>query len=92
MSASALKSSRMEFKTTQEVKALLTSAAGLTGLDLTSFVLEPALARAQQVIADSSRLQLTLAQQKQFCALLATPLAPSPALRTLMQGERLVTR
>ena len=92
MPATALKASRMEFKTTKEVKELLTNAAGLKGLDLTAFVLEPAVARAQQVIAESNRLQLTVAQQKQFCERMANPPAPSPALRALMQGERLVTR
>ena len=92
MPTSTLKNSRMEFKTTKEVKELLTSAAGLKGLDLTAFVLEPAVARAQQVIADSSRLELTMAQQRQFCERLMNPPAPSPALRALMQGERLLTR
>lgn len=92
MSATALKDSRMEFKTTKEVKELLTNAAGLKGVDLTAFVLEPAVARAQQVIADSGRLQLTMAQQKQFCERLANPPAPSLALRALMQGERILTR
>jgi uncharacterized protein (DUF1778 family) len=47
MGASALKQARMEFKTTEETKNLLSEAARLSGVDLTAFVINSAADRAR---------------------------------------------
>jgi uncharacterized protein (DUF1778 family) len=44
----ALKQARMEFKTTEETKDLLTGAAQLSGVDLMAFVINSATGRARR--------------------------------------------
>ncbi|MES2536420.1 MAG: DUF1778 domain-containing protein [Pseudomonadota bacterium] len=92
MASIALKNSRMEFKTTLEVKRLLIDAALLEGIDLTAFVLEPAVSRAREVIAAHHQLLLSKNQQQRFFELLINPPAPSRELRALMQSESFKTR
>ncbi|MES2830501.1 MAG: DUF1778 domain-containing protein [Pseudomonadota bacterium] len=53
----------MEFKIIKKVNEFLISGAGFSGLNLAAFVLEPAEARAQQVIAGSTPLQLAFTHQ-----------------------------
>jgi uncharacterized protein (DUF1778 family) len=82
----------MDFKTTDDVKALLSEAAALTGLDLTSFVLGSATERARAVLAERSTLKLTAEQHASFMNALDNPPAPSEALRKLMSGPGLPIR
>ena len=81
----ALKDARMEFKTTEDLKNLLTQAAALNGLDLTAFVMNAATERAVSVIREHSTLTLSAQGQARFQALLDTPPAPSASLRELMR-------
>src|SRR5665811_798903 len=52
MQTAPLKPARMELKTTYDAKELLNRAAALDGMDLTSFVLGPAIERARKVLSD----------------------------------------
>ena len=45
----------MELKTTADMKDLLSRAAALDGLDLTSFVLGPAIEKARRVLSEHAR-------------------------------------
>ncbi|MEY4591687.1 MAG: hypothetical protein RIR18_582 [Pseudomonadota bacterium] len=83
MGTAALKHSRMELKTTEDVKDLIVRAAALVGIDTTAFVLGPATERAQQVIAGYSAIQLNLEGQRRFAALMAQPPKPTPAMKAL---------
>lgn len=49
----------MELKTTKDAKELLGQAAILDGMDLTSFVLGPAIERARKVLADHAIIALS---------------------------------
>lgn len=85
MEAIALRQARMEFKTTPDMKQLLSSAAALDGLDLTSFVLGPAIEKARKVLSEHASISLTLKGQEALAQLLAHPTTPStPAMQELM--------
>jgi uncharacterized protein (DUF1778 family) len=82
----------MEFKTTNEIKELLSEAAIVSGLDLTSFVLESATRQARAVLTERATLKLTADQHANFLKVLENPPAPSEALRRLMRVPPLPMR
>ena len=75
---------RMEFKTTADTKALLSEAAALDGVDLTSFVLGPAIAKARQVISEHHSIALAREGQLALVRLLSQSASPTDAMRELM--------
>lgn len=84
MGAAALKQARMEFKTTEETKNLLSEAAQASGVDLTAFVINSATERARSVLAEMSMLKLTAEEHARFVQVLSNPPQPTPALKDLM--------
>jgi len=84
MPTAALKPARMEFKTSFDAKELLNRAAALDGMDLTSFVLGPAIEKARQVIADHALITLSTSGQATLAQLLANPPKPTAAMNDLM--------
>ena len=84
MPTAALKPARMEFKTSFDAKELLNRAAALDGMDLTSFVLGPAIEKARQVIADHALITLSASGQATLAQLLANPPKPTAAMNDLM--------
>lgn len=52
------KDARLDLKTTQHNKELLAQAALLRGVDMTSFIIEPALKAAKEVV-EQAQLQAT---------------------------------
>ena len=91
MGASALKA-RMEFKTTEETKDLLTEAASRSGVDLTAFVINAATERARSVLTEMSVLELNAQEHARFVQALSNPPQPTPALRQLMELPELPMR
>jgi uncharacterized protein (DUF1778 family) len=79
-----LRQARMEFKTTADMKELLSKAAALDGLDLTSFVLGPAVEKARKVLSEHASISLSQSGQAALVQLLSQPPAPTPAMRELM--------
>lgn len=75
----------MEFKTTSLTKNLLNQAAALDGLDLTSFVLAPAIEKARKVLQDHNELALRQEAQMNLVTLLTTSTPPTGAMRKLME-------
>src|SRR5687767_7709752 len=83
--ALSLRDARMEFKTTDETKRLLSQAAALDGMDLTSFVLGPAIEKARRVLVDHARTSLAMQSQTKLAALLRAPRQkPTAAMQALM--------
>jgi uncharacterized protein (DUF1778 family) len=74
----------MEFKTTVGMKNLLNQAATLDGLDLTSFVLGPAIEKARKVLSEHANIALSRQGQAALTQALAHPAPPTPAMRDLM--------
>ena len=84
MNTATLKPARMELKTTFDAKELLNRAAALDGMDLTSFVLGPAIEKARQVVAEHALISLTKAGQAALAQLLSNPPEPTAAMNELM--------
>ncbi len=84
MQTATLKPARMELKTTYDAKELLNQAAALDGMDLTSFVLGPAIEKARKVVSDHAIIALTKNGQATLAGLLAKPPRPTEAMKQLM--------
>jgi len=86
MDAVALKprQARMELKTTTEMKDLLSQAAALDGLDLTSFVLGPAIEKARRVLSEHASIALSRQGQATLVQLLQAQKSPTQAMKELM--------
>lgn len=84
MGLAQLKSARMELKTTDAAKDLLSLAASLDGTDLTAFVLGPAMEKARKVVNDYTNISLTREGQAKLLSVLHTPAPPTDAMRDLM--------
>ena len=82
--ATTLKNARMELKTTEEAKELLSLAAALDGMDLTAFVLGPAMDQARKVLSEHANISLTREGQAKLVSLLLQPTEPTDAMRELM--------
>ncbi len=79
-----LRQARMEFKTTADMKVLLSQAAALDGLDLTSFVLGSAIEKARKVLSEHARITLAKEGQAALARLLVRPSQPTTAMKELM--------
>jgi uncharacterized protein (DUF1778 family) len=79
-----LKRARMELKTTHAAKDLLSLAAAVDGMDLTAFVLGPAMDKARKVLAEYATITLNREGQLALAQLLSTPAQPTNAIRELM--------
>lgn len=84
MHAETLKPARMELKTTRDAKELLGQAAILDGMDLTSFVLGPAIERARKVLAEHAIISLSKNGQLALVGVLNNPPKPTKAMKDLM--------
>jgi uncharacterized protein (DUF1778 family) len=75
---------KLDLRLTATSKRILQSAAALNHRSLSEFVLESALARAEEILLDRQRFGLTSEQWKQFQVPLDTP------TRTLSRMSRLL--
>ena len=92
MNTAALKQARMELKTTEEIKDMISQAATLLGLDSTSFVLGLAAEKAREVLSKHSVIKLSLDGQKRFAELSKNPPPPTAAMRKLKALSDFATR
>lgn len=83
-----VKNARVELKTTQEFKILLRDAALAAGLDLSAFILNAAIERAESVLDNQRRRQLSSQGWQQVNELLSEPAAPTLALQALMRRSK----
>lgn len=87
------KPARLEARLPVEIYSLLKEAADLQGRTLSDFVIASAREAAEEAIARSNTIRLTLAEQKRFAAAILNPSPVTPALRKAMKSrERLLDR
>ncbi|WP_310607184.1 type II toxin-antitoxin system TacA family antitoxin [Buttiauxella brennerae] len=86
--ARSVKSARVELKTSPDLKDLLREAAAAAGLDLSAFILNAALERAESVLDNQRRRQLTAQSWQQVNQLLSEPAEPTLALQALMRRKK----
>lgn len=83
-----VKSARVELKTSPDLKDVLREAAAAAGLDLSAFILNAALERAESVLDNQRRRQLSEKSWQQVNQLLSEPAAPTLALQALMRRKK----
>ena len=78
------KSVRIDIRTTENAKNLLQEAAIACHKNLSEFLLEQGLSKAEQVLADQRVFQLTDAEWQEFQRALDRPTQVKPELRALL--------
>jgi uncharacterized protein (DUF1778 family) len=83
---------RLELRLTASVQSILQAAARISGRSVSEFVLESALTRAEEMLADQQRFRLTADQWTAFQAALDAPPTPTPSLRRLLREPSVFER
>jgi uncharacterized protein (DUF1778 family) len=85
MPAKTLRSEKLDLRLTRKAKAALRAAAAASHRSVSEFVLESALARADEALTDRLSFGLNAAQWKAFLAALDAPSRPLPRLKRLLK-------
>lgn len=85
MPARATRSEKLDLRLTRDAKRALQAAAAVSRRSVSEFVLESALARADEALADRRTFGLNAAQWKAFLAALDAPPRPLPRLERLLK-------
>lgn len=81
------KTESLTFRVSPGDKELLGGAAG-TGLDMTSFILEPALARAREAVANAEFTLISDEFRERFVELVERPPLPSERMLARFRDDR----
>jgi len=79
------KSERIDIRTTQRVKRTLQDAATASSKTVSEFLIDSAMSRAAEVLADRRLFLLDDAQWERFMAALDAPPPPMPRLERLLK-------
>ena len=82
-----LKNARVEFKTTQDIKALMQNAANAMGLDLSSFLISVVTKEAKKILKEEKILSLNSKEWQDFEKVLSNPPKANTELKNLMALE-----
>jgi uncharacterized protein (DUF1778 family) len=85
MRSRATRSEKLDLRLTRQAKRTLQAAAATSRRSVSEFVLESALARADEALADRRIFSLNDAQWKAFLAALDAPPRPLPRLERLLK-------
>ncbi|HWY07288.1 MAG TPA: DUF1778 domain-containing protein [Candidatus Acidoferrales bacterium] len=88
MPSSSLRSEKLDLRLTRKAKTALRAAAA-SNRSVSEFVLESALARADEALADRRNFGLNATQWKAFLAALDAPPRPLPRLERLFKEPRI---
>lgn len=89
MGSRSNRTEKLDLRLTPEAKSALQAAAAASNQSLSEFVLESALARADEAPADRRYFGLSPAQWKEFLAALDAPPPPLPRLQMSFPRARL---
>src|SRR5690348_15556170 len=84
MQVRTTRSEKLDLRLTRNAKRTLQAAAAASRRSVSEFVLESALARADEALADRRTFGLSAAQWKAFMAALDAPPRPLPRLERLL--------
>lgn len=84
MSASAIRSEKLDLRLSPQAKETLYAAAAAQRRSVSEFVLESALARAAETLPDRRQFGLDAERWKTFMAALDAPARPMPRLAKLL--------
>jgi uncharacterized protein (DUF1778 family) len=85
MTTRTTRSEKLDLRLTKNAKRALQAAAVASRRSLSEFVLESALARADEALSDRRTFGLNAAQWKAFMAALDAPPRPLPRLERLLK-------
>jgi uncharacterized protein (DUF1778 family) len=85
MPARPIRSEKLDLRLTRDAKLTLQAAAAVSRRSVSEFVLESALARADEALADRRTFYLDAKQWKAFLAALDAPPRPLPGLARLFK-------
>jgi uncharacterized protein (DUF1778 family) len=85
MRSRATRTEKLDLRLTREAKRALQAAAASSQRSVSEFVLESALARADEALADRGEFRLDAKQRKAFLAALDAPVRPLPNLKRLLK-------
>jgi uncharacterized protein (DUF1778 family) len=85
MPSSTLRSEKLDLRLTRKAKEALRAAAAASNRSVSEFVLESALARADEALADRRTFGLSAAQWKAFLAAMDAPPRSLPRLKRLLE-------
>jgi len=92
MPTTEIRKEKLDLRLTPSAKRTLQSAARAARRSVSDFVLESALARAEETLPDRQRFGLTTEQWKAFQAALAAPARPAPRLKKLLNEPSVFER
>jgi uncharacterized protein (DUF1778 family) len=82
--ANAIRSEKLDLRLTPEAKRVLNAAARASRRSVSEFVLESALARAEEALPDRQHFGLDAKNWQAFIAALDAPPRPLPRLKRLL--------
>ena len=85
MATRTTRSEKLDLRLTRDAKRALQAAAAVSHRSVSEFVLESALARADETLADRQTFRLNAAQWKAFMAALDAPPRPLPRMERLLK-------
>ena len=83
--AKTTRSEKLDLRLTHQAKRALQAAPAASHRSVSEFVLESALARADEALADRRNFPMNTAQWKAFLAALDAPPRPLPRLKRLLK-------
>ena len=84
MPARALRTEKLDLRVISSAKRTLEAAASVSHRTVSAFVLESALARADEALADRHTFPLSKAKWTEFLAALDAPTCPLPRMQHLL--------
>lgn len=84
MATAATRSEKLDLRLTRDAKRILSAAAAASKRSVSEFVLESALARAEETLPDRRKFVLSEKQWKVFLAALDAAPSPMPRLKRLL--------
>jgi len=84
----AVSTARLEARISTDLHSMLKRAAEIQGRTMTDFVVSAVQDAAQQAIAQSEVIRLSLADQECFAKALLSPPKPAPALKRAFARHR----
>jgi uncharacterized protein (DUF1778 family) len=85
MPSHTTRTEKLDLRLTRNAKRALQAAAAVAHRSVSEFVLESALSRADETLADRRAFSLNATQWKAFLAALDAPLRPLPRLERLLK-------
>lgn len=81
----SVKDARVDIKTTKAAKAILEQAASAMGSTLSAFILDCAMSKAREVIAETNLIRLTQNEGERLLAALENPAPANKKLKQLFK-------